>query len=60
MNTEKFYVMRMYSTCAPSVDFDTDNEQDARDYARIMSHKNPSGRYAVGRIEILVELPATE
>jgi len=43
----KYYVLRIYRTVEPSCVFATDIEQDAKDYARIMSNKNNGCEYAV-------------
>ena len=44
--------MRMYKNLEPSVVFMTDDEQDAKDYARIMSHKD-SAEYGWGTLNVL-------
>lgn len=42
---KKFVVIKIYKAIEPNVVFWTDDEQDARDYARIMHHKD-GGVYA--------------
>lgn len=37
---KKYAVLRVYETCNPSVLFTCNEEQDAKDYARIMSHQD--------------------
>ena len=58
MDTTKFYVMRQYSSnVTPSIVFETEIEQDALDYARIMSHKEPNYSWLVATVNVVLEIP---
>lgn len=37
---KKYVVMRVYKSVSPSILFETDNEDDAKQYATIMSHQD--------------------
>lgn len=48
----KYVVMKIYRSVEPSIVFMCDDLQDAKDYARIMSHKDAT-EYAWGALDVL-------
>lgn len=49
----KYVVMKMYRSIEPSIVFMCDDLQDAKDYARIMSHKDAETAYGWGALDVL-------